>query len=50
MKHPKPTVPPSTESNRLTPQEIDELRESVHRRNAEMRAILDARRKQAEKK
>jgi hypothetical protein len=47
MKHSKPTVPPSTESNRLTPEEIDELRESVHRRDAEMRAILAARKKQA---
>jgi hypothetical protein len=34
--------------NRLTPQEIDELRESVYRMDAEMQAILATRKKQAE--
>jgi hypothetical protein len=47
-KHPKPTAEPSTASNRLTPQEVVELRENVHRRGSEMRAILAARKKQAE--
>ena len=47
-KHPKLTTEPSTTPTRLTPQEIDELRESVHRMDAEMRAILGARKKQAE--
>ena len=42
-KHPKQTAEPSTESNRLTPQEIVELRASVHRMDAEMQAILAAR-------
>jgi hypothetical protein len=46
-KHPKQTAEPSTTSNRLTPQEIDELRESAHRMDAKMRAIL-AKEKQAE--
>jgi len=45
-KHPKQIAEPSTASNRLTPQEIDELRESVHRMDAEMQAIL-AQKKQA---
>jgi hypothetical protein len=47
-KRPKPTAEPSTASNRLTPQEIDELRESAHRMDAEMQAILAAWKKQAE--
>jgi hypothetical protein len=47
-KHPKLTAEPTTASNRLTPQEIVELRESVHRWGAELRAILAARKKQAE--
>ena len=47
LKHPKQTAEPSTASNRLTPQEIDDLRESVRRRGAEMRAWLAARKKQA---
>jgi hypothetical protein len=37
----------TTESNRLTPQEIAELQAHVHRRGAEMRAILAARKQQA---
>jgi hypothetical protein len=47
-KHPKTIAEPSTASNRLTPQEIVALRESAHRMDAEMQAILDARKKQAE--
>jgi hypothetical protein len=50
MKHPKPTAEPSTASNRLTPQEIDELRASAHRMDAEMCSWLAARKKQAEAK
>jgi hypothetical protein len=45
-KHPKQTAEPSTAPTRLTPQEIDALRQSVHRMDAEMRAIL-AQKKQA---
>jgi hypothetical protein len=48
-KHPKPTPEPSTASNRLTPQEIDALRESAHRMDAKMQAVLD-KEKQAEAK
>jgi hypothetical protein len=47
-KHPKPTAGPPTAPNHLTPQEIDELRASVRRRDAEMRAILAARKHQTE--
>jgi hypothetical protein len=39
---------PTTASNRLTQHEIDELRASVHRMDAEMQAILAAWKKQAE--
>jgi DNA-binding transcriptional regulator YiaG len=49
-KHPKLTTEPTTASNRLTPQEIDALREGAHRMDAEMQAILDARKRQAEAK
>jgi hypothetical protein len=46
-KHPKPTAEPSTASDRLTPQEIDRLRESARRMGEKMRSIL-AKEKQAE--
>jgi hypothetical protein len=46
---PKATAEPPAESNRLTPQEIDELRESARRMGEKMRAILD-KKKQAEAK
>jgi hypothetical protein len=49
-KHPKPTAEPSTASNRLTPQEIDALRESAHRMDAEMRAILAVRKNRSERR
>jgi hypothetical protein len=47
-KHPKQTAEPSTESNRLTPQEIDALRASAHSMGKKMRSWLAARKKQAE--
>jgi hypothetical protein len=47
-KHPKPTAEPPPAPNDLTPQEIDGLQESAHRMDAEMQAILDSRKKQAE--
>jgi hypothetical protein len=47
-KHSKQTAEPTTASNRLTPNEIVELRERVHRRGAEMRAWLAARKQKAE--
>jgi hypothetical protein len=48
--HPKLTPKPSTASNRLTPQEIDELRESARRMGEKMRSWLAARKKQTEAK
>ena len=48
-KHSKLTTEPTTASNRLTPQEIDELRESARQMGAKMQAIL-AKEKQAEAK
>jgi hypothetical protein len=47
-KRPKPTAEPPTAPNRLTPQEMDELREHARQMGEEMQAILDARTKQAE--
>jgi len=48
-KHPKPTAEPPTAPNRLTPQEIDALREDARRTGAKVRAIL-AKEKRAETK
>jgi hypothetical protein len=42
-KHSKQPAEPSTESNRLTPQEIDELRASARRMGEKMHAIWAAR-------
>jgi hypothetical protein len=47
-KHPKPTAQPPTAPNRLTPQEIDDLRESARQMGEKMRSILAVRKKQAE--
>ena len=49
-KHPKPTAEPPTAPNRLTPQEIDELREHTRQMDEEIRSKLAARKKQAEAK
>jgi hypothetical protein len=48
-KHPKLTTEPTTASNRLTPQEIDALRQSARWMGEEMQATL-AKEKQAEAK
>jgi hypothetical protein len=47
-KHPKPTAEPPTAPDRLTPQEIDALREHARQMGEEMRSWLAARKKQAE--
>ena len=46
-KHPKPTAEPPTAPNRLTPQEIVELRENARQMDEEIRSKLAARKKQA---